>query len=76
MREHPHDLEDRWQVYAAAKKWDAALDIAVALKKLVLSHPAGWLLRSQALREMGRTQEACSVLRSASARFPKWRPFR
>ncbi len=30
LRAHPEVLKLRWQVYAAAKKWEAALDIQVA----------------------------------------------
>jgi hypothetical protein len=31
LRAHPYVLEVRWQMYAAAKQWDAALDIASTL---------------------------------------------
>jgi hypothetical protein len=34
LRAHPDVLRVRWEVYAAAKKWDAALDIAAALVQL------------------------------------------
>jgi len=34
-RAHPAVLEVRWQIYAKAKKWEAALDIASALIQLL-----------------------------------------
>ena len=45
-RAHPAVLEIRWQIYAKAKKWDAALDIASALIQQVPEHPLGWVHRS------------------------------
>jgi hypothetical protein len=34
LRVHPDVLEMRWQIYAAAERWDACLDLAVAVVKL------------------------------------------
>jgi hypothetical protein len=31
LRAHPDVLKERWEIYAAAKKWEAALDIAAAI---------------------------------------------
>src|SRR5712672_3622014 len=39
LRTHPDVLDVHWQIYAAAKKWDAALDIATALTALVPGDP-------------------------------------
>jgi hypothetical protein len=45
-REHPYVLEVRWQLYAAAKNWDAALDIASMMVQLLPENPFGWIHRS------------------------------
>jgi len=57
-RTHPDVLEVRWQIYAAAKEWEAALDIAAALIELDPDGPLGWVHRSYALHELKRTSEA------------------
>ena len=57
-RAHPAVLEIRWQIYANAKKWDAALDLASALIQLVPELPLGWVHRSYCLHEMMKTEEA------------------
>jgi uncharacterized protein HemY len=31
LRVHPDVLEIRWRIYAAAERWDACLDLAVAV---------------------------------------------
>ena len=58
LRAHPDVLKVRWEIYAAAKKWEAALDIAAALIQLEPEEPLGWLHRSYALHELKRTDEA------------------
>src|ERR1035441_11061527 len=50
-RAHPAVLEIRWQIYAKAKKWNAALDIASALIQSVPEHPLGWVHRAYSLHE-------------------------
>jgi predicted Zn-dependent protease len=57
-RAHPAVLEVRWQIYAKAKKWDAALNIASALIQLAPEYPLGWVHRSYCLYELKRTEEA------------------
>ena len=37
LRAHPDVLNVRWGIYAAARKWEAALDIAAALIPQVLT---------------------------------------
>ncbi len=64
-------LELRWKIYAAAEKWEAALDIAAALMQLVPKDPAGWENASYALDEMGRPAEARDNLLRVVNRFPK-----
>lgn len=62
MRAHPQVLEVRWQIYAAARKWEPALDIASALITLVPDSPIGWVHRSFCLHELKRTAVQASVL--------------
>jgi tetratricopeptide (TPR) repeat protein len=70
LRAHPEILEVRWQIYAKAKKWDAALDIAAALVQLVPEAPLGWLHRSYCLHELKRTEEARDNFLRVVDKFP------
>jgi tetratricopeptide (TPR) repeat protein len=69
MRAHPHVLRVRWGVYDAAKKWEAALDIAVALTQLDPDEPSGWVHREYTLHVLRRTAEARDILLSVVDRF-------
>src|SRR6266853_3478079 len=69
-RAHPAVLEVRWAIYAAAKKWEAALDIASALIQLVPENSFGWVNRSFALHELNRTAEARDNLLPVLDKFP------
>ena len=71
MRAHPQVLEVRWQIYAAARKWEPALDIASALITLVPESPIGWVHRSFCLHELKRTAEARDNLLPAVENFPE-----
>jgi hypothetical protein len=42
LRVHPDVPKLHWQVYAAAEKWEPALDIAPALTELVPERRFGW----------------------------------
>jgi hypothetical protein len=46
---HPDVVEVRWHIYAAAKEWEAALDIAATLIQLDPDGPLGWVHRSYAV---------------------------
>ena len=70
LQAHPDVLTVRWEVYAAAKKWDAALDIAAALIQLEPENALGWVHRSYALHELKRTAEARDNLLRVVDRFP------
>ena len=70
LRAHPMVLTVRWEIYAAAKKWEAALDIAAALIQLDPEDPMGWVHRSYALHELKRTTEARDNLLRVSDNFP------
>jgi len=69
-RAHPCVLEVRWAIYAAAKKWETALDIASALIQLMPDHSLGWIHRSFALHELNRTAEARDNLLPVLDKFP------
>jgi predicted Zn-dependent protease len=69
-RAHPAVFEVRWQIYAKAKKWDAALDIASALVQMVPEEPLGWVHRSYCLHEMKKTEEARDNLLRVVNKFP------
>ena len=58
FRAHPDVLKVRWQIYAAAKKWEASLNIAAAQIHIDAEDPSGWVHRSYALHELKRTTEA------------------
>ncbi len=71
LRVHPDVLELRWRIFAAAKNWEAALDIASALIQIDPENPAGWEDRSYSLDELGRPAEARDNLLRVVDRFPK-----
>ncbi len=70
LRAHPDVLKARWGVYAAAEKWDAALDIAAELIQQEPEDALGWVHRSYALHELKRTAEARDNLLRVVERFP------
>src|SRR5262245_15001780 len=69
-RSHPDVLEVRWEIYAAAKKWDACIDIAEAIIRLGPGRPQAWIHRF-ALHALGRTQEAFDKLLPVVNKFRK-----
>ncbi|MGO9203556.1 MAG: TPR end-of-group domain-containing protein [Limisphaerales bacterium] len=70
LRAHPDVLKVRWEIYAAAKKWEAALDIAAALVRLAPEEAFGWVNRSFCLHELRRTAEARDGLLPVVEKFP------
>jgi predicted Zn-dependent protease len=62
MRAHPSVLFVRYHVYAMAKKWEGAADIARALSELVPDDSFGFVQMAFALHELKRTKEAWNVL--------------
>lgn len=70
LRAHPDVLEVRWQIYAAAKKWEVCVDIAAAITTLAPDRPLGWIHRSYALHELKRTEEARDGLVPVVGKFP------
>jgi tetratricopeptide (TPR) repeat protein len=70
LRAHPAVLAVRSAIYAKAKKWEAALDIASALTQTVPEHPLAWIHRSFCLHELKRTAEARDNLLRVVDKFP------
>ncbi len=62
LRAHPDVLQTRWHVFSAAKRWDACLEIGIALTTLVPKNPPSWCSRATALHSLGRTPVAREVL--------------
>ncbi|HNU50199.1 MAG TPA: tetratricopeptide repeat protein [Verrucomicrobiota bacterium] len=69
-RAHPDVLEVRWAVLAAAKKWEACVEVATLLTEVAPDRPEGWVHRAYALHELRRTLEAWETLQPVMARFP------
>ena len=69
-RAHPAVLNLRFQIYAAAGKWETCVEIADALVQKAPDFPSCWILRSSALHALGRTQEASELLVPVAGRFP------
>jgi predicted Zn-dependent protease len=70
LRAHPDVLKVRWEIYAAAKKWEAAIDIAATVVQLDPDDPLGWVHWSYALHELKRTAEASDNLLRVVDKFP------
>jgi len=70
LRGHPDVLALRFQIYALARHWDDAVEIAGALVRLVPHSPIGWIHRSYALHILKATQDARDLLLPAVDKFP------
>jgi hypothetical protein len=70
---HPDVLEVRWEICAAQKSWDAALEVAAVLLNKAPDRPSGWIHRAYAIRRVpgGGLQQAWDALRPAFDEFPK-----
>jgi tetratricopeptide (TPR) repeat protein len=69
MRAHPYVLEARWKVYAKAKKWEMAADVAQALTIVLPEDSYGWNQWAFSLHELKRTKEAWDVLEPIADQF-------
>jgi predicted Zn-dependent protease len=67
----PRVLELRLQIYWAAEKWEACVEIGGALVRLKPESEYGWIGRSFALHELKRTQEAYDFLLPAGDKLTK-----
>jgi len=70
MRVNPDVLLVRYEVYAAAKKWEMAAEIAQAICKMAPDYAFGFIHLAYALHEMKRTREAWNVLLPVVDKFP------
>ena len=72
QRAHPHVLSVRYDVYAQAKKWDGAAEIAGALVKLIPEQSFAWICWAYATRRKlgGGIPEAKKILTEAETKFP------
>lgn len=70
MRAHPDVLCVRYEVYAAAGKWEMAAEIARAISELVPHDPFGWVHFAYSLHVLKRTKEAWNVLLPVADKFP------
>ena len=57
IRGHPSVLEVRYEIYAAANKWEYAAEIAKAISELNLGSPFGWVHHAYALHELKRNAD-------------------
>jgi tetratricopeptide (TPR) repeat protein len=71
LRAHPRVLAVRLEIYWAAKKWEACVEIASALATLKPDNAHAWIGRSFALHELKRTQEAYDLLLPAKDKFKR-----
>lgn len=65
LRAHLEVLDVRWEVYAKAKRWDGALEIATALTTAKPNRTKNWLRRSESLEALGRPIDALANIQSA-----------
>ena len=65
-------LELRWLIYSNDEQWDACLDIASAIVKMVPDRAQGWLDKAFSLRRAndGGVEKAKTVLLEAAKLFP------
>jgi len=61
----PEVLSVRWEICAAAKRWDAALKVALTIVATNPKRTKNWLRKSQSLRELRRFIEARANIRLA-----------
>ncbi len=71
LRGHPSVLEVRWQIYAKAKKWEYAAEIAKAICEFAPESPFGFIHLAYSLHELDHTQEARNVLLPVMDKLPK-----
>jgi tetratricopeptide (TPR) repeat protein len=70
LRAHPDVLRVRYDVYAKAKKWEMAAEIAQALCRILPGDSFGWIQLAYSLHELRRTKEALNVLLPVADKFP------
>jgi Flp pilus assembly protein TadD len=73
LRGHPDVLEVRFHIWAAAKKWDTAAEIARELVQINPKEVQFWISHAYASRRMpgGGIPQAAEILGKARRLFPK-----
>jgi len=67
----PEVLAVQWHLQSHRKDWEAALRTATELVRIAPKDVDGWIHRSFALHELGRTREASDRLLEAEPLFPE-----
>jgi predicted Zn-dependent protease len=70
MRTHPFVLRVRWSIYAKAKKWEMAAEVARGMTVMLPDNSFGWKHWAYALHELKRTKEAWGVLIPIADKYP------
>ena len=71
LRAHPEVLKLRYQVYADAKQWPMAYEIANTLNRELPQDEFGVVHAAVALYRMGKTRAAKELSLDVAERFPK-----
>lgn len=72
VRAHPSVLQVRWKVYAKAKKWELALEVARAISEMLPDTSWGFIHYAFSLHELKRTKKAYAVLIPIADQFSDW----
>jgi tetratricopeptide (TPR) repeat protein len=70
LRAHPAVLMTRCNIYEAANKWEMVIPVYNTLVGQLPGIQVPWIMRSFALHELKRTQEAFNLLLPAVQKFP------
>jgi predicted Zn-dependent protease len=70
LQAHPDVMEVRWQVCAAGKDWDEAIEVTREMTRQSPDLPFGWIHLAYSLHELRRTKEAYGTLKPIFERFP------
>jgi predicted Zn-dependent protease len=69
--QHPAVLSMRWQVYAAARWWEAAYVVSKALCDLAPESPEAWICQANTVRNYKGVVDAWTLLLSVISKFPE-----
>lgn len=69
FRSHPDVLEIRWKIYANASRWEACVDIGLAITKAAPNRVFGWVHHSFALYQLKRIGDAYKNLVLVAEKF-------
>ena len=71
LQGRPEVLAVRWQIHARERQWEKCVTVARQLVEQAPELPWGWVHRSFALHELGRTREAFDLLMAGATQFPR-----